>query len=195
MKRHLCCVTSSLSRKPRANKAVKVFYVNLKAMKSFKLFNRKMVTPQRKNDSWMSVTLFLTRRWLTFSRCLLKTDTVVGTTVSVLFCFCKKKMQSMVFPGNKKPSVKLWSQLEFTTWCNWEKLGSHSKDRGGTNRDKTGDDDHDLQMETYKHTKRKSSTDQIQKKHTTMPTQANSCAFQCVAAHSREKKHTHTDTQ
>lgn len=134
MKRHLCCVTSSLSRKPRANKAFNVLYVNLKAIKSFKLFNRKMATPQRKNDSWMTVTLFLTRRWLTFNRCLLKTDAVVPTTASVLFCFCKKEMQSMVFPGNKKPSVKLWSQLEFTTWCNWEKLGSHSKDMGGNQK-------------------------------------------------------------
>lgn len=52
----------------------------------------------------------------------------------------------------------------------------------------------------WKHTstQKESSTDQIQKRHTTMPTQANSCAFQCVAAHSRgkkKKKHTHTDTQ
>lgn len=82
MKRHLCCVTSSLSRKPRANKA---FNVNLKAIKSFKLFNRKMATPQRKNNSWMTVTLFLTCRWLTFNRGLLKTDAVVPTTASVLF--------------------------------------------------------------------------------------------------------------
>lgn len=172
MKRHLCCVTSSLSRKPRANKA---FNVNLKAIKSFKLFNRKMATPQRKNNSWMTVTLFLTCRWLTFNRCLLKTDAVVPTTASV--CFCKKEMQSMVFPGNKKPSVKLWSQLEFTTWCNWEKLGSHSNNRGRTKRDKTGDDDHDLQMETYKHTKRKQYRPNTEKAHN----HAHAGKFMCIS--------------